>query len=121
MIIFPRFDGDPWRDTDWRNWRNWRRRTFAPATRRLGLDGVRPYDLRHSFVSLLIAEGRSIVEVARQAGYSPTVALDTSGTYSTSWKGPTANPLRTSFERLVRPWCDLIPSPSPHQAMKKLN
>jgi hypothetical protein len=30
-------------------------------------------------VSLLIAEGRSIVEVARQAGHSPTTALDTYG------------------------------------------
>jgi CubicO group peptidase (beta-lactamase class C family) len=30
-------------------------------------------------VSLLIAEGRSIVEVARQAGHSATMALDTYG------------------------------------------
>jgi hypothetical protein len=34
---------------------------------------------RHSFVSLLIAEGRSIVDVARQAGHSATMALDTYG------------------------------------------
>ena len=38
---------------------------------------ARPYDLRHSFVSLLIAEGHNIVEVARQAGHSPKMALDT--------------------------------------------
>lgn len=38
-----------------------------------------PYDLRHSFVSLLIAERRSIVDVARQAGHSPSMALDTYG------------------------------------------
>src|SRR5581483_11074132 len=44
-----------------------------------GIANVRPYDLRHSFVSLLIAEGRSIVDVARQAGHSPTMALDTYG------------------------------------------
>ncbi len=37
---------------------------------------MRPYDLRHSFVSLLIHEGRNVVEVARQAGHSPTMALD---------------------------------------------
>ena len=36
-----------------------------------------PYDLRHSFVSLLIAEGHNVVEVARQAGHSPNMALDT--------------------------------------------
>jgi hypothetical protein len=36
-----------------------------------------PYDLRHSFVSLLIAQGASVVEVARQAGHAPTMTLDT--------------------------------------------
>ena len=30
-----------------------------------------------TFVSLLIAEGASVVEVARQAGHSPTMTLDT--------------------------------------------
>src|SRR5215210_8559789 len=33
------------------------------------------YDLRHSFVSLLIHEGQSILEVARQAGHSPQTCL----------------------------------------------
>ena len=47
--------------------------------KKAGLGHVRPYDLRHSFVSLLIAEGRSIVDVARQAGHSATMALDTYG------------------------------------------
>jgi hypothetical protein len=36
-----------------------------------------PYDLRHPFVSLLIDEGVSIVEVARQAGHSPEECLRT--------------------------------------------
>jgi integrase len=67
-LVFPRVDGQPWRDTDWRNWR---RRVFRPA------HSGRPYDLRHSFVSLLILEGQSIVEVARQAGHSPAVCLST--------------------------------------------
>jgi integrase len=30
----------------------------------------KPHDLRHSFVSMLIQEGRSIAEVAQQAGHS---------------------------------------------------
>jgi integrase len=30
-----------------------------------------PYDLRHSFLSLLIAEGQNVVDIARQAGHSP--------------------------------------------------
>jgi integrase len=75
-LVFPRPDGQPWRDTDWRNWRN---RVFQPAAKRAGLGQSRPYDLRHSFVSLLIAERRTIIEVARQAGHSPTMTLDTYG------------------------------------------
>ena len=59
-------------------WRYWRRRVFTPAAKAVGLDSaVRPYDLRHSFVSLLIAEGANVVEVARQAGHSPTMTLST--------------------------------------------
>ena len=75
-LVFPAHDGQAWNEDDWRNWR---RRVFEPAAERVGLGRVRPYDLRHSFVSLLIAEGRSIVEVARQAGHSATMALDTYG------------------------------------------
>lgn len=73
-LIFPRPDGDPWRRTDYQNWR---RRIYIPAADAAGVESARPYDLRHSFVSLLIAEGHNVVEVARQAGHSPKVALDT--------------------------------------------
>jgi integrase len=73
-FLFQRPDGGPWTDDQWRNWR---RRIFAPAAKSIGLRHTRPYDLRHSFVSLLIHEGRSIVEVARQAGHSPTTCLTT--------------------------------------------
>jgi integrase len=40
-------------------------------------DRYRQYDLRHSFVSLLIAQGATVVEVARQAGHAPTMTLST--------------------------------------------
>ena len=74
-LIFPGRDGGVWSDDAWRYWR---RRVFGPATRAAGLQGpVRPYDLRHSFVSLLLAEGANVVEVARQAGHSPTMTLST--------------------------------------------
>jgi integrase len=73
-LVFPGHDGGPWTLSAYRNWR---RRVFRPAASAVGLSGSRPYDLRHSFVSLLIAEGRSVVVVARQAGHSPTMALDT--------------------------------------------
>ena len=35
-----------------------------------------PYDLRHTFVSLLIHEGRSVPYVAAMAGHSPRVCLE---------------------------------------------
>jgi integrase len=55
-----------WRDHDFRNWR---RRVYRPAARAVGAPD-RPYDLRHSFVSLLIYAGTKLPEVARQAGHS---------------------------------------------------
>lgn len=66
-LLFPRPDGLPWRAHDWRNWH---RRVYRPNAIAVGLDDARPYDLRGSFVSLLIWEGQTIVEVARQAGHS---------------------------------------------------
>jgi len=74
-LIFPGRDGSVWSDDAWRYWR---RKIFGPAARAAGLQApVRPYDLRHSFVSLLLAEGANVVEVARQAGHSPTMTLST--------------------------------------------
>ena len=60
------------------DWRNWRKRIYKPAAEAVGIDGARPYDLRHAFASLLIHEGRlSVVEIAAQLGHNPTVCLDT--------------------------------------------
>jgi hypothetical protein len=56
---------------------NWRKRAFADSAAAAGVPEARPYDLRHSFISLLIAQGATVVEVARQAGHSPTMALST--------------------------------------------
>ena len=73
-LVFPAADGRPWSRA---SWQNWRRRVYAAAAADLGLPTTRPYDLRHSFVSLLIHEGRSVVEVAQQAGHAPTMTLST--------------------------------------------
>lgn len=62
-LVFPGRDGEPWTLTAYQNWR---RRLYTPASEAAGVDRPRPYDLRHSFVSLLIAEGHNVVEVARQ-------------------------------------------------------
>jgi hypothetical protein len=72
-LVFPTAHGGVWND---RAWQTWHRDAWVPACSAIGLQRVRPYDLRHSFVSLLIHEGRSVVDVARQAGHSPTMAID---------------------------------------------
>ena len=73
-LVFPAASGGLWSRHDWKNWV---RRRFRPAAATAGVQGARPYDLRHSFCSLLLYEGRTIVEVARQAGHAPSMSLDT--------------------------------------------
>jgi integrase len=68
--IFTLADGRDWTDTAWRNWR---RRVFKPAAKAAGLDGTRPYDLRGSFCSLLLAAGVNLAEIADEAGNSVEV------------------------------------------------
>src|SRR3954471_10395034 len=73
--VFPSASGGFWRPSDWRNWR---KRIYKPVAEAVGIDGARPYALRHAFASLLIHEGRlSVVEIAAQLGHNPTVCLDT--------------------------------------------
>ena len=66
----PRDPSQPWSDSMYRNWRN---RVFAPAAERAGLGDVIPYDLRRTFVSLLLSCGCRRGEVADQAGHSLAV------------------------------------------------
>jgi integrase len=73
-LIFATAEGGPWTQ---HGWRNWARNHFRPAAAAAGVEGARAYDLRHSFCSLLLYEGRTIVEVARQAGHAPSMSLDT--------------------------------------------
>jgi integrase len=90
-LIFQRADGRPWTDHDYRNWRR-RKWQFAAEVAGVGtvvvqrIDGVQrrsysgsgPYDLRHSFASLLIHEGRlSVMEIAAQLGHSTDTLLRT--------------------------------------------
>lgn len=70
-LVFPQDGG--WTRNDWQNWR---RRVWRPAAKVAGLpDDSRPRDLRGSFASLLIYEGRNVVEVAQQLGHSPEMCL----------------------------------------------
>lgn len=84
-----RDDLDAWRETQehpgpilgWteNQYNHWRRDTFSAACNELGLEGTRFYDLRHSYVSLLIQSGANIIDIARQAGHRPTETLQTYG------------------------------------------
>lgn len=73
-LLFHRPDGRGWTIDDYRNWR---RRRFDPGATASSLEGARPYDLRHSFASLMIQAGYSTVELAAELGHAPTLTLDT--------------------------------------------
>ncbi len=71
-LVFPGRDGRPWTQAAYQSWR---RRAFNRAVRAAGLKHARPYDLRHSFASLLLHEGRSVIYVARQLGHDARLTL----------------------------------------------
>lgn len=64
----------PWRHEAYKSWVA---KSFKPAAAAAGRPDLRPYDLRHSYASLLIREGKSVVEVAAQLGHAPTMTLST--------------------------------------------
>ncbi len=69
-VVFPNSRGSAWTRTDYGNWRA---RIWHGTKRNPGVapEGMRPYDLRHAFVSLLLRDPAcSRVEVAAQAGHS---------------------------------------------------
>lgn len=63
--------GKPFKDS---TWTTWHKDVWRPICEATGIKAV-PYDLRHTFVSRLIAEGMNVVEVAKQAGNSPVTTL----------------------------------------------
>jgi integrase len=74
-FVFPNASGMAWRRHDWKNWTN---RIFLPTARATGVAITRPYDLRHSFCSLLIHEGRlSVAEIAEQMGDTVATIMST--------------------------------------------
>jgi integrase len=72
QLDFQGTDGQPWTQAAYQPWR---RRVFRRATHAPGLQHARPYDLRHSFASLLLHEGRSVIYVARQLGHDARLTL----------------------------------------------
>jgi integrase len=69
LLLLTNRRGAQWTST---TFSNWRRRVFQQVA-----PGMRPYHLRHTFVSLLIAEGRTVPDVAKQAGHGSEVCLRT--------------------------------------------
>ena len=69
-LVFPRADGDVFRDADYANWRG---RRFEPVASAVGIQGATPYTLRHSFASLLVQAGWNALEISAEMGNSPEV------------------------------------------------
>ena len=74
--VFPGRDGEPWTEAAFQSWR---RRTFDRARVIAGANNATPYTLRHSCCSLLLAEGRSVIYVARQLGHRASLTTDVYG------------------------------------------
>ena len=49
---------------------SFRNNAWLPAIGRLGLDGLRPHDLRHTVVALAIAEGAHPVAIQKRLGHA---------------------------------------------------
>jgi hypothetical protein len=75
-VIFPGPEGRLWSKT---TYDNWRRRAFDRALDQAAVEDATPYTLRHSFASLLLHEGRSVIYVARQLGHDARLTLGTYG------------------------------------------
>jgi integrase len=75
-LVFPGPEGGLWTKTTYDNWRG---RAFDRAVKANGVEHATPYALRHSFASLLLHEGRSVMYVARQLGHDARLTLSTYG------------------------------------------
>jgi integrase len=75
-LVLPSPTGTRWTDEAYKSWA---RHAFRRAATASGVADATPYSLRHSFVSLLLAEGRSVLDVAAQAGHKASLSLDVYG------------------------------------------
>jgi integrase len=74
--IIPGADGGLWSEYAYEQWRGG---IWAQTLTAAGVDYQRPYDMRHSFASLLLHEGRSVIYVARQLGHGANLTMSTYG------------------------------------------
>lgn len=84
-LVIAHRDGSAWTKDDWDSFRA---NAWRAACRRACLDPIpRPYDLRHSFASLLLAEGRTVHYVAAQLGHGAGLTLSTYGHLMAEYAG----------------------------------
>jgi len=93
QLVFPAADGGRWSEEAYKSWASrgarGRKRedgtrggtggAFGRAATAAGVPEASPYTLRHSFCSLLLHEGRSVIYVARQMGHDAKLTLGTYG------------------------------------------
>lgn len=107
---------DVWEQHDWSNWR---RRVWRPACEAAGMDPIpRPYDLRHSFASLLLAEGQPVLDVAKQLGHAARMTLDVYGHVIDEYAGLPSQ-LRPIAETEIRTAREQFPTRSQHLSAKE--
>jgi integrase len=92
-LVFPSADGGRWSREAYSSWASRASRgrkredgtragtggAFGRAALAAGAGNASPYTLRHSFCSLLLHEGRSVIYVARQMGHDAKLTLGTYG------------------------------------------
>ena len=71
-LVFPNHNGSAWTEPAYQSWR---RRAFRRVLDGAGVAKATPYTLRHSFASLLLHEGRSVIYAARQLGHDARLTL----------------------------------------------
>jgi integrase len=83
---------DPRTDAPWENSRVFQRYYWAPALKRLGIRYRRPYNMRHTYATMMLMAGMTPAFCARQLGHSVEVFLRT---YS-KWMDGAQNDLEMS-------------------------
>ncbi len=75
-LVFPSHANQTWTRSAYESWR---KRAFGRALSAAGVAHATPYALRHSYASLLLQEGRSVIYVARQLGHDARLTLSRYG------------------------------------------
>lgn len=106
QLAFPGQDAQPWTVEAYKSWS---RRAFARARDAAGADkATKPYTLRHSFCSLLLAEGHNVIYVARQLGHKASLTTDVYGHLIDEFEGhervDAEAAIRAAREALVPVW-----------------